>query len=113
VAETKAQRVGDRGDDFTHRNRKQLLPKSPRDNAVGHIDDTVDHENPHAKKVPLQAVLRPFANHQEVGKMQPAEKNIIVINPPAATDHDENRQRVDPMHDAQGQRMKEPLLARS
>jgi hypothetical protein len=41
----------------------------------------------------------PFANHQKVGEMQPAEQNIVVVNPPAATDHDENGRRIDPMHD--------------
>jgi hypothetical protein len=45
------------------------------------------------------AVLRPFANHQKVGKMQPAERNIVVVNPPAAADHTENGRCIDPMHD--------------
>ena len=41
--------------------------------------------------------------------MQPAKNYVVVIDPPAAADHDENRQRVDPMHDPHRQRMQLPL----
>jgi hypothetical protein len=57
-------------------------------------------EYPHSEEVPLQAVLRPFADHQKFGELQPAEQYIVIVNPPAAADHDENRDCVDPMHDA-------------
>jgi hypothetical protein len=50
----------------------------------------VENEYPYSEEVPLQAVLRPFANHQKVGKMQPAEQNIVALNPPATADHAEN-----------------------
>ena len=59
----------------------------------------VENEYPHSEEVPLQAVLRPFANHQKVGKMQSAEQNIVVVNPVAAADHAENGRCIDPMHD--------------
>ena len=33
------------------------------------------------------------------------EQNVVVVNLPAAADHDENGGGVDPMHDPQRQRM--------
>src|SRR5262249_44334529 len=50
--------------------------------------------------MPLQPVLRPFADHAGIGKTQKAEQNVVVVDLPAAADHDEDRQRIDPMHDA-------------
>jgi hypothetical protein len=40
--------------------------------------------------------------------MKPAEQHVVVVDPPAAADHDEYRQRVDPMHDAKWERMQLP-----
>ena len=56
-------------------------------------------------KMPLQPVLRPFADHDGIGKPQKAEQNVVVVDLPAAADHDEDRERIDPMHDPQRQRM--------
>jgi hypothetical protein len=81
------------------------LPKTPGDDAVAEIGNAVENENPHAEEMPLQPVLRPFADHDGVGKTQEGKQNVVVVDLPAATDHDENGDRIDPMHDAQRQRM--------
>ena len=60
--------------------------------------------------MPLQAVLRPFADHDHIGEMQPAKDHIVVVDLPSAADHDENGERVDPMHDAHRQRMQPALV---
>src|SRR5580658_2334866 len=101
MAETEVQRIVDRGEKLAERYGKQLFSESPGDDAVSQVGNAVEHENPHSKEMPLQAVLRPYANHDGVGKMQPAENYIVVIDLPAAADHDENGDRIDPMHDAQ------------
>src|SRR5262245_46775938 len=105
VAQTKPQSLADRHEKLARRNRKQLLPKAAADDAVAEVRDTVEHEYPHAEEMPLQSVLRPFADHDGIGKAQKAEQNVVVIDLPAAADHDEDRQRIDPVHDAHRQWM--------
>ncbi len=112
MAEPKPQRLADRRQYLAHGNGKQLAPETTGGDAVSQIGEAVEHENPHAEEVPLQPVLRPFADGQKVGEMQPAENHVVVINLPAAADHDENRDRVDPMHDAKRQRMQLPFFGR-
>ena len=56
--------------------------------------------------MPLQPVLRPFPDGEILGEMQPAENDFVVVDFPAAADHDENGNRIDPMHDPQRKRMK-------
>src|ERR1700741_3580099 len=92
-------------ENLARRNRKQLLPKPPADDAVRKVGDAIEHENPHAEEMPLQPVLRPFADHDDIGKPKKAEKDVIVVDLPAAADHDENGNRIDPMHDAERQWM--------
>src|SRR5215469_5909579 len=105
MAQTKSQRFADCHETLARRNRKQLLPKAAADDAVAEVRNSIEHEYPHAEEMPLQPVLRPFADHDGVGKAQEAEKNVVVVNLPAAPDHDENGGGVDPMHDPQRQRM--------
>jgi hypothetical protein len=105
VAQAKVQRVGQRGENFARRYRKQLLPEASGDDAVSQIGEAVDDENPHAEEVPLQAVLRPFADHDGIGKAQKAEQNVVVVDLPTAADHDEDGNRIDPVHDAERQWM--------
>ena len=62
VAELETQRVADGRQDLRYRDRKQLAPKAAGRDAVGEIGEPVEHENPHAEEVPLQSVLRPFAD---------------------------------------------------
>ena len=112
VSEAKAQRVADRRQDLAQRQRKQLLSKPSGGDAVAEISKPVNDENPHAEKVPLQPVLRPLADHDGVREMQKAEEDVVVVNLPAAADHDENSNRVGPMHDADRQRVQAMLLAR-
>src|SRR6516164_2758973 len=113
MAQVQAQRVADGCDNLAQRYGKQLLPEPSAGDAVSQIDQAVNDENPHSEEMPLQAVLRPSADHQEIGEAQPAEQNIVVVDPPAAPDHDENRNRVNPMHDAHAERVKTPFLTRS
>ena len=105
MRETKPQRVADRRHEFTHRDRKQLSAEAAGRQSVSQIGQPVEHENPHAEEMPLQPVLRPFADDEAVGKMQQAEDHVVVIDLPAAADHDEYRHRIDPMHDAKRQRV--------
>jgi len=53
----------------------------------------------------LQSVLRPFADDDGIGKAQKAEQDVVVVDLPTAADHDEDRERIDPMHDAHRQWM--------
>ena len=112
VREAKAQRVADGRHDLAQRQRKQLLPKPSGGDAIGEIGEPVDDEYPHAEKVPLQPVLRPLADHDGVREMQKAEEDVVVVDLPAAADHDENGDRIGPMHDADRQRVQALLLAR-
>ena len=112
VAQAKPQCVADRRQNLADRDRKQLSPKASGRDSVAEISEPVEHEDPHAEEVPLQAVLRPFADHEAVGKMQKAEDHVVVIDFPAAADHDENGDGIDPMHDAKRQRMQAVLFVR-
>src|SRR6516162_7993855 len=76
------------------------MPKATGDDAVTEVRDAIEHKDPHAEEMPLQSVLRPFANHDGIGKAQKAKQDVVVVNLPAAADHDEDRERIDPMHDA-------------
>src|SRR5262249_56741697 len=105
MAQTNPQRLAHRHEYLARRNRKQLLPKPAADEAVTEVGDAIEHENPHAEEMPLQPVLRPFADHDGIGKPQKAEQNVVVIDLPAAADHDENGDSIDPMHDAERQWM--------
>ena len=51
-----------------------LRLKRPVAMPVSRIGEAVEHENPHTEEVPLQAVLRRFADHDELGKVQPTGK---------------------------------------
>src|SRR5262249_60663877 len=53
----------------------------------------------------LQHLTRPCDDHDGIGESKKCEQNAVVVNLPAAADHDENRQRIDPVHDAQRQWM--------
>src|SRR6516165_889515 len=105
VAQTKPQRLADCYENLARRNWKQFLPKAAADDAVTEVRNSIEYKDPHAEEMPLQPVLRPFADHDGIGKPQKAEQNVVVVNLPAAADHDENGGGVDPMHDPQGQRM--------
>ncbi|MFZ0352386.1 MAG: hypothetical protein WAM12_01815, partial [Pseudolabrys sp.] len=73
--------------------------------AIADIGDSIEHENPHAQEMPLQTVLRPHPNCEILGEMQPAENDFVIVYFPAAADHDENGNRIDPMHEPQRKRM--------
>ena len=100
------QRVLDGLHELTPIDRQQHAAETPGHKPIGEIGEAVEDENPHAEEVPLQPVLRPFADGEVFGEMQPTEDDLVVVNLPAAADHDENGDRVGPVHDAQRQRMK-------
>src|SRR5262249_60649705 len=95
MAQTKPQRLAHRHEHLARGNRKQLLPKPVADDAVTEESDAIEHKNPHAEEMPLQSVLRPFADHDGIGKPQKAEQNVVVIDLPAAADHYENGDSID------------------
>src|SRR4051794_25252244 len=93
------------GNDRAWPNRQKLAPKPAAEKSVAEIEEAVEHQNPHRKEMPLQGVLGPDPDHHPLRKMQPAEQYFVVVDFPAAADQDDNGCRVDPMHDAQRQRM--------
>ena len=42
----------------------------------------------------------------QLGKVQPAEQDLVVVDLPAARDHDDHRDGIGPVHDAERQRVK-------
>jgi hypothetical protein len=100
VGEVQPQRVAHIGDEVGQPDRQQHAVEPPGDEAVGQVGEAVEKQDPHAEEVPLQAVLRPRAERDGVGEMQPAEDHLVVVDLPAAVDHDEHRDRVGPVHDA-------------
>lgn len=106
MGETEAQRLLDGLQDVAPGNRQHHAAETPGHQPVGQIGEAVERENPHTEEMPLQPVLRPFADGQVLGEMQPAEDDLVVVDLPAAADHDENGDGIGPVHDAQRQRMK-------
>src|SRR6516162_1856832 len=96
MAQTKPQRFADFHENLARRNRKQFLPKAPAADPVTKISDPIEHKDPHSEEMPLQPVLRPFADHDAVRKAQETENDVVVVDLPAAADHDEDRERIDP-----------------
>src|SRR5579871_1665777 len=114
MRQAKPQRVLDGGDQVAEAEGKQHAPEPARDQAVAHIADPVERQNPHAEKMPLQAMLGPLSDGDGFRKMKPAEKDFVIVDLPAAADHDDHRNGVDPVHDPDRQWMKNlSHLARS
>ena len=99
VREAKQQRGFDGRNQFAPADRQQHAPEAPGGEPIGHVGNAVEHDQPHAEEMPLQPVLRPFADDEEFGEMQPAKNYLVVVYFPAAADHDEHGERIDPMHD--------------
>src|SRR6516164_9073335 len=93
------------------RNGKELASESPSDESINQIGEPIEHHYPHSEEVPLQSVLRPRAERDRIGKPQPAENYIVIINLPPAHDHDDHGSGIDPMHSANRQRMKPQPMA--
>ena len=106
MAQTKSQRVADGRENLAHRYGEQLLSKTSGCDAIGQITKPIDDKDPHSREMPLQSILRPPTDHDAVRKVQPAEDHIIVVKFSSAADHDENGDRIDPMHNTRGQRVK-------
>ena len=105
MGEPETQRVFDRGDELIPPDRQQHAAEPAGYKSVRKIADAVDQQHPHPKKVPLEAVLGPMADSEHIGKMQPAEQHLVVVDFPSAADHHEHRRRIGPMHEADGQGM--------
>jgi hypothetical protein len=104
------QGVADVGDEIAQPDRQQHAAEAAGGEAVGHIADPVEDQDPHAEEMPLQPVLRPRAGRDRIRKTEPAEQHVVVIDLPSARDHDEHRDRVGPMHDPDRQRMQPPRM---
>jgi hypothetical protein len=59
--------------------------------------------------MPLQAMLGKFSNGDAFRKMQPPENNVVIVDLPAAADHNDHRDGINPMHDPDRQRVKNLL----
>ena len=106
MAETKGESAAHGGDQLAQADRKKLAPETSGGDSVEQVGKPIERYDPHAEKMPLQAVLRPFAERDRIGKPQPAENNVVVINLPSAHDHDDHGECIDPVHDAHRQGMK-------
>ena len=105
VLEAEAQRVANIGEQRARVDRKQHAAEAAGREAVDDVGQPVERQDPHAEEMPLQRALRLAADGHPIGKMQPAEHHLVLVDLPAAADHDEHGQRVGPMHDAERQRM--------
>src|SRR5262249_23745474 len=72
-----------------------------------HIDETVDHEQPHGSKVPKQRASEPVAEGDGLVKFERKERRGV-IDLPTRADHHHDRHRIDPMGDAYPSRMDRP-----
>jgi len=102
VPEVKAERRTQFGNHLRHAERQQHPPETAGRQPIRQIGQTVEDENPHPQEVPLQRALRLAAQRDLLGEVQPAEQDLVIVDLPAAADHDDHRQRVDPVHDANG-----------
>ena len=59
--------------------------------------------------MPLEAMLGEFPDGDAFRKMQPSKNNVIIVDLPAATDHDEHRDGINPVRDPDRRRMKNLL----
>ena len=105
MGEAQPQRVANVGEDFARSYWKKLTSKAATNDTVNQVGQPVDREDPHRKKVPLQRALCFSPDGDPLGKMQPAEKNLVIVDFEAAADHDHYGEGVYPMHDAHRQRM--------
>ena len=95
----------DGGDELAPADREQHASEAPGGEAISEIGEPIYRQDPHAEEMPLQAMLGPVADGDGVGKMQPAEDHLVIVDFPAAADHHDHGRRIDPMHDTDRQRM--------
>src|SRR5262245_5513778 len=79
--------------------REKLPAETAGDDAERHIDDAVDHENPHGGKMPKQRAGEPVAK-RDLSRKDKVKQWRSIVDLPARADHDQDRQRVDPVTDA-------------
>src|SRR4051794_10601750 len=105
MLEPEMDRVAQVGNNRAWPDRQKFAAKPTGEKSVAEIKQAIEHQKPHGKEMPLQSVLGPDSDHHPFGKMQPAEQNFVVVDFPAAADQNDYRYRIDPMHDAQRERM--------
>ena len=74
------------------------------ENIIEDVNNPVDSKQPHGKEMPHPCPRQPAAERDGIGKCKTEERGRIV-DPQAARDHDQERQSVQPMGDADERRM--------
>ncbi|MNG23988.1 hypothetical protein D3C84_1086590 [compost metagenome] len=85
--------------DTTGRDGEKASFQATTEEVEDQVDETVEGEQPHCCEVPLQCTAEPAAQGDRSGKTE-LVKRRRVIDPPAAGDHDQHRQRIEPMGQA-------------
>ena len=102
--------VVDVGDSSAQPYRIQHAPETARLHSVDEIDQAIEHQDPHGEEMPLQGAFVLAADRDPIGEVKSAEQDLVVVNLPAAADHDDHRNGIGPMHDAHRQRMQSKAL---
>src|SRR3954465_12500405 len=98
VLEVEMQCVVDVGDELAQPYRIQHAAETARNDSIDEIDQAIEREDPHAEEVPLQGPLLLAADGDPIGKVQAPEQNLVVVDLPAAADHDDHGNGIGPMH---------------
>jgi hypothetical protein len=113
MRQPKMQGIGDVSKQLSQADWKKHPMETTGAKTIDKVGQAVCSQNPHAEEMPLQAVLRPPTDREKVSELQPAKNRVIVVDLPAAANHDEDGQGVDPMHDPDRQWVKLPHTARA
>jgi hypothetical protein len=77
-------------------NRDELAAEPTRSKAEDQINEAVEHQDPHRREMPEQRAAEPAAE-RDVPREGEAEQRRRVVDLPARADHDQHRQRIDPV----------------
>jgi hypothetical protein len=100
--------------------REQDAAEMPRENSIREIDAAIDREQPHAGEMPLQGAGKPVlvvnvdrafvaAPERDLDRERKRQDRIGIVDAPAAHDHDDHGDRVEPVRDPHGQGMDDDL----
>jgi hypothetical protein len=98
------QQIGEFMQDRVQGEGEETAPVVAGEDTIQHIGQAVDDQQPHRGEVPLQRSREPAAQSQ-VGRKGKGEQRRGVVDAPAAEDHDEYRNDVNPVADAHNQGM--------
>ena len=104
VRELAAKRQRGVGSDLARPHRQKLAPKTPGCKSERKIDEAVDGQHPHRREVPEQPAGKPAADGDALREFKP-EQRRRVVDLPAGADHHQHGGGIDPMRDAQPERM--------